>query len=96
MKMETDYMKAGDEMDDQKVYIVCYRLKRKNARRKEEIRLKAETPAKAINQFKAWVEMKQMETSRSYELLTGDWKPVCFYKEGRCIAGSPEGGGDNG
>lgn len=83
-------------MDDTKVYIVCYRLKRKNARRKEDIRLQAETPGKAIEMFKAWVEMKQMQSSRSYELLTGDWKPVCFYKEGRCIAGSPEEGEGNG
>ena len=89
-------MKGCDQMDDTKVYIVCYRLKRKNARRREDIRLQAETQGKAIEMFKAWVEMKQMQSSRSYELLTGDWKPVCFYKDGRCIAGSPEEGDGHG
>ena len=83
-------------MYEKKVYIVCYRLKRKNARRKEEIRLLAETSGKAIEMFKGYVEMKQMANSRTYELVTGDWKPVCFYKEGRCIAGSPEEGENNG
>ena len=77
-------------MED-KTFIVCYRLKRKNARRKEELRIKAETEGRAIQMFKSYVEMKLL-SDRTYELVTGDWQPICFYKEGRCIGGSPEEG----
>lgn len=62
-------------------YIVAYRLKRKNARRKIAMKMECSSLSKAINDFKLYVDMKD-DSKWSWELLTGDWKHVMFY-EGR-------------
>ena len=61
-------------------YIVCYRLHRKNARRKELYRENFENERMAIESFRKYCQMHFDEIKkRDFELLTGDWKHIAYY-----------------
>lgn len=63
-------------------YIIAYRLKRKNARRKEYAKFDAIDGHDAIIQFESYIKDRQEkfeEPPKVWELLTGDWKHVCFW-----------------
>ena len=64
------------------VFIVAYRLKRKNARRKVEAKITTENKNKALSQFKRYCDNKSREDAKpkQWELLTGDWKHITFYE----------------
>ena len=59
-------------------YIIAYRLKRKNARRKEKIRIDVNNEEIAKESFKNYVKMSNDTDKKQYELLTGDWKHVMY------------------
>ena len=69
-------MKGGERM----VFIVTYRLKRKNARRKIAMKMDVFTQNQAIRDFKTFVELKNDSDKKQYELLTGDWKHIMYYE----------------
>ena len=58
-------------------YIICYKLRRKNARRKEILRTDFENDKEAINFFSNTCKVR--DERRDYELLTGDWKHIAYY-----------------
>ena len=58
-------------------YIICYRLRRKNARRKELFRMDFDNDKEAIDFF--YSTCKVRDERRDYELLTGDWKHIAYY-----------------
>ena len=60
-------------------FIIAYRLKRKNARRKEKIRIDVNNEEIAKESFTNYVKMSGDSDKKHYELLTGDWKHVMFY-----------------
>lgn len=61
-------------------YIVCYRLHRKNARRKEVYRENFENERIAIESFRKYCQIHFDEVKkRDFELLTGDWKHIAYY-----------------
>lgn len=60
-------------------YIIAYRLKRKNARRKIAMKMECSTVTKAMEDFKRYADMKN-DPKRSWELLTGDWKVITYYE----------------
>lgn len=60
-------------------YIIAYRLKRKNARRKIAMKMECSSLSKAMNDFKVYADMKD-DPKRSWELLTGDWKVITHYE----------------
>lgn len=65
-------------------YIIAYRLKRKNARRKEYSKFDATDEFIAIKQFESYIKDRQEkfeEPSKVWELLTGDWKHICYWCE---------------
>lgn len=62
-----------------KRYIVTQRLKRKNGRRKILYKFRADNEHEAIRTFKREV---QPDITKEYELLTGDWKHLCFLEGG--------------
>lgn len=63
-------------------YIVCYRLHRKNARRKELYLENFENEIMAIESFKKHCQIHFEEVkSRDFELLTGDWKHIAYYNK---------------
>lgn len=66
------------------VFIVAYRLKRKNARRKVEVKIFTESQDNALSQFKRYCDNKSREDKKpkKWELLTGDWKHIIFYEKG--------------
>ncbi len=61
------------------VYIVAYRLKRKNARRRIAMRMDCYSEEKALSNFNLFVNMRN-DPKREWELLTGDWKHITFYE----------------
>ena len=61
-------------------YIVAYRLRRKNARRKIVMKMEVYNQEKAIKDFNVYINMKNDSDKKIYELLTGNWKHICFYK----------------
>ena len=69
------------------IYIVAYRLRRKNARRKICMKMNFAddnftTYKRANDNFVAFVRMKGDSDKKQYELLTGDWKHVRYYEKG--------------
>ena len=64
-------------------YIIAYKLKRKNARRKECARFNCEDQHEALMQFNSYCAMRERADLRpkQWELLTGDWKHISFYEE---------------
>ena len=63
-------------------YIIAYRLKRKNARRKEYAKFDAIDEHDAIKQFESYIKDRQekfKEPSKVWELLTGDWKHIGYW-----------------
>lgn len=64
------------------VFIIAYRLKRKNARRKVEAKIFTASEENAMEQFKKYCDNKSREDAKpkQWELLTGDWKHITFYE----------------
>lgn len=65
------------------VFIIAYRLKRKNARRKVYAKLECVDQHDALKQFESYCNMRMNapdEKPRQWELLTGDWKHITFYE----------------
>lgn len=61
-------------------FIIAYKLKRKNARRKVYAKLECTDQYDAVMQFEYYCKMRDKdEKPRDWELLTGDWKHVMFY-----------------
>lgn len=61
-------------------YIFCYRLNRKNARRKEFMRQEYKDKAEAIVMFRRYCEGNfDGKRFKEFELLTGDWKHISYY-----------------
>ena len=65
-------------------YIICYKLNRKNAIRREYLRFKTQNGIEdAKIKFHAMVDnamiLKRFNDTE-FELLTGDWKSICKYK----------------
>ena len=61
------------------VYIVAYRLKRKNARRKIAMKMTLDSDERAKQDFKIFADHIN-DSKRSWELLTGDWKVIAHYE----------------
>lgn len=61
------------------VYIVAYRLKRKNARRKIAMKMTLDSDERAKRDFKIFADHVN-DPKRSWELLTGDWKVITYYE----------------
>ena len=65
-------------------YIIAYRLKRKNARRRVYAKIDAPDVNDAIEQFESYIRYRKTEedtSKRLWELLTGDWEHLCFWCE---------------
>lgn len=64
-------------------YIIAYKLKRKNARRKEYSRIECMNQHNALLLFNSYCRMRERVDDRpkQWELLTGDWKHIAFYEE---------------
>ena len=65
-------------------YIIAYRLKRKNARRRVYSKIELPNEHEAIRQFESYIQYRKTEedtSKRIWELLTGDWKHICFWCE---------------
>ena len=63
-------------------YIIAYRLKRKNARRRMYSKFDATDLFDARKQFESYIKYRKKsdDTSKQvWELLTGDWQHVCFW-----------------
>lgn len=63
-------------------FIIAYRLKRKNARRKVYVKLDCSSQYEAVQQFRSYCNMRERtdEKPKQWELLTGDWKHIEFYE----------------
>jgi len=62
------------------VFIIAYRLKRKNARRKIFVKLDVINQEIAKRRFKEFVTDCGDADKKQYELLTGDWKHIQYYE----------------
>lgn len=62
------------------VFIIAYRLKRKNARRKIFVKLDVINQEIAKRRFKEFVADCGDADKKQYELLTGDWKHIQYYE----------------
>ena len=62
-------------------YHICYRLKRKNARRKKDCSFWSPNNDSAKATFNNVVEKHKDADQKQYELVTGDWKHIIFYGE---------------
>ena len=65
-------------------YIIAYRLKRKNPRRRIYSKFDAIDVLDARKQFESYINYRKKsdDTSKQiWELLTGDWQHVCFWCE---------------
>ena len=64
-------------------YIIAYKLRRKNARRKVYVKIDCNNQFDAMTQFISYCRMrlKTDEKSKQWELLTGDWKRIGYYCE---------------
>ena len=63
-------------------YIIAYRLKRKNARRRMYSKFDAVDVFDARKQFESYIKYRKKsdDTSKQvWELLTGDWQHVCYW-----------------
>ena len=72
-------------------YIICFKLKRRNARRKEWVRFDAENEKEAKKEFTEQVYLFGENATKNYELLTGDWKHICFYTTDLIKEGEKDG-----
>ena len=70
-------------------YIICKKLHRKNARRKEELRLCRTEEKYAISSFEMYVKGQGNLDKYDYELLTGDWRHVAFYTKDKGLVVGP-------
>lgn len=62
------------------IYIISYKLKRKNARRKIYAKMHYDTQYEAEKQFEHYVKNRPADDKpKIWELLTGDWKHITFY-----------------
>ncbi|MBO7733821.1 MAG: hypothetical protein J6S67_14760 [Methanobrevibacter sp.] len=63
------------------IYIMAYRLCRKNARRKVYVKLQCEGEFEAVRQFDFYCRerLKVDSKPKEWELLTGDWKHITFF-----------------
>lgn len=63
------------------IYIMAYRLCRKNARRKVYVRLECKDQTEALRQFDFYCRerLKVDNKPKEWELLTGDWKHLAFF-----------------
>lgn len=67
---------------DKKRYVICYRLNRKNAKRRECLRINAASVEEAVKLFEGYCMSKQLQLywrNCQFELLTGDWKHLRYY-----------------
>lgn len=65
-------------------YIIAYRLKRKNARRRMYSKFDVVDEYSAIKQFESYIKDRMErfgEPPKVWELLSGDWKHICFWCE---------------
>ena len=70
-------------------YIICKKLHRKNARRKEDLRMTFASEEIAIENFKNRVMYNADLDKYDYELLTGDWRHIAFYTKDKGLAVGP-------
>lgn len=65
------------------IYIFAYKLKRKNARRKIYVKKEFNSQYEAISRFNNYCKARnELDGSKmQWELLTGDWKHICYYEE---------------
>ena len=63
------------------IYIMAYRLCRKNARRKVYVKLQCDEQVEALRQFDFYCRerLKVDKRKKEWELLTGDWKHITFF-----------------
>ena len=64
-------------------FIIAYKLKRKNARRKITAKIDCINQTEAEKQFRSYCEMRTRtpeERPKQYELLTGDWKHITYFE----------------
>lgn len=64
-------------------FIIAYKLKRKNARRKVYAKIECIDQHEAVKLFASHCKRHSMvpdEKPRQWELLTGDWKHITFYE----------------
>ena len=62
------------------IYIIAYKLCRKNARRKIYAKVHYDTQYEAEKQFEFYVKNRPADDKpKEWELLTGDWKHICFF-----------------
>lgn len=62
-----------------KTYVICITRNRKNGKRKEELRFKAETDEEALRLFPGYVKVIKQNKDvhlKKIELFTGDWKEL--------------------
>lgn len=61
-------------------FIIAYKLKRKNARRKILLRLFIDSKESAIKRFDEICFANDDSNKKQYELLTGDWKHITYFE----------------
>ena len=62
------------------IYIIAYKLCRKNARRKIYAKMHFDTQYEAEKQFELYVKNRPADDKpKNWELLTGDWKHITFF-----------------
>ena len=62
------------------IYIIAYKLCRKNARRKIYAKMHFDTQYEAEKQFEFYVKNRPADDKpKEWELLTGDWKHITFF-----------------
>ena len=75
------------------IYIIAYKLCRKNARRKIYAKMHFDTQYEAKCQFSYYVKNRPADDKpKEWELLTGDWKHITYFcnsckrvMDNRCI-----------
>lgn len=62
------------------IYIIAYKLCRKNARRKIYAKMHFDTQYEAEKQFEFYVKNRPADDKpKEWELLTGDWKHIAYF-----------------
>ena len=67
------------------IFIIAYKLRRKNARRKIYSKFEAQSETEAFEVFRDYVKGRKDfddkfgKSDKNWELLTGDWKHTCHY-----------------
>lgn len=65
------------------IYIIAYKLCRKNARRKIYAKMHFDTQYEAEKQFEFYVRNRPADDKpKEWELLTGDWKHIAYFCNG--------------